>query len=562
MKVQFLIFLICSLSLFAQSNNSYLLKHGDITLPINNNGVIADVIVDSLYLGMTYNGNVILYSGGFMLSGYNNDSLWANGVASASRIQDYSPGSYLHSEHDDLANLYILKSGDIDFGDSWQNWKDAVKLGADYYDGNNDGIYNPLDLNGNNKWDYGEDRPDLLGEETIWCIYKDDVPNALRRFTVSPKGIEIQQTVFSTLIPNIIFIRYRIINSGLVSETLDSVYFSIFSDPDIGGYLDDLVGCDSTINAGFGYQNTPDRVFGNSAPTFLTSFVQGPYSYIPGKTFKDNNANGVFDEGDESLSTANAINGVVKGISIKEGAITLPITSLSPTHFGDIGSDSDTHFEIRNTQLGLWKSGELINPCDWKYGEVFNEDCNNINGLFPYSGNPIIPQGWINNQPMDQRFMINTGPFQLAKGEPIDIVVAYVVGYNENSSLSSLQNAKVRTTDMLPYFENNQFEIILADTIDITEKPVELFGLKQNYPNPFNSTTNIKYAIPHRKMAENVSIKIYNLLGEVVATLVDEVQSSGIYSINFSSENLTSGLYIISLTNLEYSDSKKLMVLK
>ena len=328
MKIQFLIFLISSITLFAQTNSSYILEHGNITLPISNSGKLSDVkVADSIH-AMQLNNKTILYAGGFLLSGYANDTLWANGVASASRIEDYTPGSYKYSEHDNLANLYVIKSSDIDFGESWQNWKDAVKLGADYYDGNNDGIYNPVDLNRNNKWYYGEDRPDLLGEETIWCVYKDAVPSALRRYSVSPKGIEIKQTVFTTLIPNIVFIRYRIENSGSVSKTLDSLYFSIFSDADIGNCYDDLVGCDTTINAGYTYQNIPDEIFGESAPTFSASLVQGPQSFIPNKTYKDNNANGVFDDGDEAIAFANASNGVVKGISITEGATNLPITSF------------------------------------------------------------------------------------------------------------------------------------------------------------------------------------------------------------------------------------------
>ncbi len=562
MRVLFIIFLFYSFTQFAQNPTSYILKHKSITLPINNSGIIAAVKVDTNSSGIKFNGNNVLFSGGFLLSGYVNDLLWANGVASASRIEDYIPGSYKYSEYDNLANLFILKSSDKDFGESWQNWKDAVKLGADFYDGNKDGIYNPIDLNNNNKWDYGEDRPDLLGKETVWCVYKDAVPSALRRFSVSPKGIEIQQTVYSTLIPNIIFIRYRIINSGLVSGTHDSVYFSIYADADIGNYNDDLVGCDTTINAGFTYQNTPDEIFGESAPTFLASFVQGPQAFIPNETYKDNNANGIFDDGDESITTASAVNGVVKGISITKGATNLSMSSFYQNILSDIGSDAETHIEQRNNQLGLSKSGQIINPCNWKFGEIFNEDCTKINELFPYSGDPIIPQGWINNYPLDQKMIVNSGPFQLEKEKPIDIVVAYLVGYNATSSLSSLQNAKQRTIDMLPYFQNNQFEIIIADTTNIKHEPVGQFGLKQNYPNPFNSTTIINYAIPYRKTSEKVSIKVYNVLGEVVATLVDKVQPSGIYTVSFSSNNLTTGVYIISLTNLEYSDNKKIMVLK
>ena len=150
MKFQFLIYLLFSFSIFAQSNTSYILKHGDITLPIHNDGTLSHVrINDSTYF-MEYDKKNILFSGGFYLSGYSNNILWANGVASASRIEDYKPGSYTNSEYDNLANLYIIKNSDEDFGESWQNWKDAVKLGADYYDGN----YNASDGIGQNEYLY------------------------------------------------------------------------------------------------------------------------------------------------------------------------------------------------------------------------------------------------------------------------------------------------------------------------------------------------------------------------------------------------------------------------
>lgn len=563
MKTYLFIFLIYSLSLFAQNDTSYILKHFNISLPIQNNGELSYLKIDDSTFTMQYDNKTILFSGGFFLSGYSNKVLWANGVASATRIQDYLPGSYKYIEHDNLANLHIVKKTDKVFSESWQNWKDAVKLGADFHDGNKDGIYNPIDLNKNNKWDYNEDRPDLIGEETIWCIYKDAVPSSLRRYSISPKGIEVQQTIFTTRIKDIIFIRYRIENSGLVSNVFDSVYFSMFSDADIGDYNDDLIGCDTTINSGYTYQKEDDEIWGESAPTFLTSILQGPQTFIPGKTFIDNNKNEIFDDGDKSLTSAKIVNGFIKGTSIIDGAINLPMTSFYMSPISHTGTDPDTHFELRNNQLGLSKKGESISPCDWSFGKVFNEDCNSINGLFTYSGDPLIPNGWINIEQNDQRMMVNTGPFQLNKNQPIDIIVAYVVGYNDISSFSSLQNAKQKTNDMLLYFLNNQLDIIdIGDTVAISTEPKNLFGLKQNYPNPFNSTTRISYAIPFRSKPVKVTVKVYNLLGEVVSVLVDEVKSNGIYTVDFSSGNLPSGIYIISLLNLEYTDTKKMIVLK
>ncbi|MBU1115448.1 MAG: T9SS type A sorting domain-containing protein [Bacteroidetes bacterium] len=564
MQKYLFILLFVSFNLFAQVDTVYYLNHGDIIFPIRNNGILADAAINDSMRGMYYNNKRILFSSGFYLSGYNNNKLWANGVASAARNEDYLPGSYKHPELNDLATIYVVRLADTPFGESWQNWKNAVKLGADFHDGDNDGVYNPIDRNGNNKWDYNEDRPDLIGNETVWCVYRDAVPGIRRRITGNPLGIDIQQTVFTTVFKNVIFVRYRIENTGIVTNLLDSVYFGTFSDPDIGDYNDDLLGCDTTLNAAFAYQNSPDKIWGKSAPTMLISILQGPAAFIPNVTFNDLNDNGIFDESDVSLSSAFEVNGFVKGTSEIKGAQNRNATSFKPYYLSHNGTSEPYVVEqYRNNMLGYLNTGEKINACDWQFGEVFNEDCNNINGLFPYSGDPVIPQGWINTVPNDVRMMLNTGPFQLKRNEPIDIIVAFVVGYNATSSLSSLQNAKKRLIDLSPYFYNNELDIIaIGDTTHLPPEPVYLFGLKQNFPNPFNSTTQIGYAIPYSENPQNVSIKVYNVLGQVVETLVNEVQSDGIYNIEFSSGDLPSGVYIIFLNHVGYSDTIKLMLLK
>lgn len=563
MKIYLSILLFVSTSLFAQVDTTYFLNFNDIILPIRNNGTLADAAINDTMRGMYYKNKGILFSGGFCLSGYNENKLWANGQVSATRNEDYLPGSYKHPELYKLAKLYTVKSIDPPFGESWTDWKDAVKLGADFHDGDKDGVYNPVDRNGNNKWDYNEDRPDLIGNETIWCVYSDGVPRLIRRLPSNPLGIDIQQTVFTSIFINIIFVRYRIENTGLITDLLDSVYFGAWSEPDIGDYNDDLLGCDTTLNAGFAYQNQPDDIWGDSAPTVLTAILQGPAAFIPNKTFSDLNGNGVFDESDISVSTASEVNGFVNGTKTIDGATNLKMSSFSPCYYTNTISAPDNVAEVRNYMLGLSKTGQKISACDWQYGTVFNEDCATINNLFPYSGNPIIPQGWVNSSPNDVRMMINTGPFKLEINKPIDIVVAYVVGYNETSSLSSLQNAKQRLIDSKPYFDNNEFDIIdIGDTSIICLKPIYQFGLKQNYPNPFNSNTSISYAIPYSDKPQNVTIKVYNLLGQVVETLVNEIKYNGIYEIEFSSGSLPSGIYFISLYNAGYKDTIKLMILK
>lgn len=90
------------------------------------------------------------------------------------------------------------------------------------------------------------------------------------------------------------------------------------------------------------------------------------------------------------------------------------------------------------------------------------------------------------------------------------------------------------------------------------EKPLN-FVLYQNYPNPFNSETTISYEIPARTY---VKLVIYNVLGQKVATLVDEIQEPGKYRIKFDANGLPSGVYIYRLEAGGYIEKKKMILIK
>ena len=91
-----------------------------------------------------------------------------------------------------------------------------------------------------------------------------------------------------------------------------------------------------------------------------------------------------------------------------------------------------------------------------------------------------------------------------------------------------------------------------------SEIPIENI-LSQNYPNPFNPVTTIAYEIQQTAF---VTLKVYDILGREVATLVNDEKSSGSYEIQFSAEELTSGIYFYQLKAGEYSETKKMILLK
>jgi len=85
------------------------------------------------------------------------------------------------------------------------------------------------------------------------------------------------------------------------------------------------------------------------------------------------------------------------------------------------------------------------------------------------------------------------------------------------------------------------------------------FSLRQNYPHPFKPTTNIEYTIPE---ASFVQIKVYDILGNEVATLVNEEQSAGTYRADFTAGNLASGFYVAQLRAGDYSKTIKMTLMK
>ncbi len=448
-----------------KNGDSYALSVNNIWMPMNNRGVVADVNINN-EKSAKFADNDFLFSGGFFLSGYANGQLWANAVASASLVENFVPGTVEGGQADPKAVMYVLKSEDPPFSDSWDDWKDAVDLGADFYDGNGDGVYNPVDLNGNGVWDPEEDKPDLIGDETVWCVYNDGQPLAQRtRYAgIRPMGIEVRQTVFGFAskgaIGNILFLRYRIKNTGLVADTLKDVYFGAWADPDLGDHMDDLVGVDTTLNAGFVYQATTDALYGPNPPCFMIDFFSGPKAYIPGVSYNDINGNGIYDGGDTDIDTAFSVRGQTLGITEYPGATNLGVASFVHYQQSDpVLGDPDTHFEARNYMLGFDKEGNPIDPCDWALGTVVDVNCEDVNNRFWYSGDPVgtdstSSSGWLNNTPTDQRQMQNTGPFELVKDEELEIVVAYIVGQG-SSPLNSVAVARKISGGAQFVFDNN-----------------------------------------------------------------------------------------------------------
>jgi len=88
---------------------------------------------------------------------------------------------------------------------------------------------------------------------------------------------------------------------------------------------------------------------------------------------------------------------------------------------------------------------------------------------------------------------------------------------------------------------------------------IKVFALNSNYPNPFNPTTQIGYQLPKNSF---VNLVVYNTVGQEVANLVNQHQSSGQYTVKFNAANLPSGVYIYKLQAGDFSSTKKMLLLQ
>lgn len=546
-RIKNIIFIFILFSWLVYPQTQYCFFVNKINLPIDNKGIIGSVniqdpdpFIDGA--GGKFDESVFLFSSGFFLSGFENGKAFSNTVSEASI--DYQPGKVGSNPLDSLNNIYVVKNIDPPFSTSWQKWKDAVSLGADFYDGDADGIYNPKDKNFNGTWDLNEDMPPLIGDEIAWCIYNDGVPASLRRYGVEPIGIEIQQTLFASNnldLKNVIFIKYKITNTGLVDDVLDSVFFSSWDDTDIGEPINDLGGCDTMLNSVFTYNFNDDSFYGTNPPAVFTTVLQGPLS----------NTTNIND-------TAFIKNGVILGEQNIIGYKNLGIYSFTGYAKNAPTQHAPTSVEyVWNYIKALDGEGNALNPCDTGYGKVYgNVDCNNINPLFWFSGDPLTQNGWLDNLAMDDRKFSSIGPFILEKSKPIEIILALVVGRGIDE-LNSITAARENVQKVFNEYKTN-FESLTYSAPNPLD-PSNNYILYQNYPNPFNPFTNIRFEIVHDGF---VTLEIFDLLGQNVKTLLNLFMQADRYEIEFSGNGLSSGVYFYKLQVGDFVQIKKMILLR
>ncbi len=346
-----------------------------------------------------------------------------------------SDAAYFFNISPDLVNDQMLKAIQDQYKTDWKEW--PVDLGAPYVDVNGNGIYDPvpdsLGCPDETKGDY----PGLAdANQVIWMAVNDLVEAKVLNLSGSlPIGLEVHFTLWTykgTYNPlgDVVFKRIEIFNKS--GYQLDSMFISIISDPDLGDYSDDLVGCDSTKNIGFAYNSTDKDMeflkFGLKPAAVVYDLLQGPIV-----------------KSDNSQDTA------VFNLQRVYGYKNLPMTSFGYFSAGGALGDPplgviDFTLQWYNRMNGFAGTNDLRNPLPQifysgpKKGQVTK---------FPLSGNPVTDPhaqlGDIDGQgenlpPGDRRMYLNSGPFTMQPGDKQEVIVAIIGGLGKDH-LNSLQEA-------------------------------------------------------------------------------------------------------------------------
>lgn len=322
----------------------------------------------------------------------------------------------------------------------------------------------------------------------FWVI--NDNGNIHGRTGGTPMGVQVNCLAFAyqtaDALNDMTFYTFEIIKKS--PNPLFETYMGVFVDPDMGDYSDDMVGCDTTREMGYIYnQNAVDLQYGANPPILGIDYFEGP-----------------LDDNGNQLGLSSFVFFINSGPTIQQ--------------------DPDDAPEFRNFQTGKWKDGSPIT-----FGG------NGVGGPSPtnycLSGNPNNPAEWSIAQTAqltgdDYRFVQNSGPFTLQPGDPQRISIGALTVFPDNyDGTPDIEKELGIADDLAQNLFDNNFDIIDgpdAPSLAIRELPNELVINLLNEPssNNFGESYNEPHALPDNGAAGNDSL--YRFQGYLVYQLKND----------------------------------------
>jgi hypothetical protein len=221
------------------------------------------------------------------------------------------------------------------------------------------------------------------------------------------------------------------------------------------------------------------------------------------------------------------------------------------------GADWDPRYIVTGNGGGTWTQGYLDATTDTTY----KVDVISLKGL-----DGKYKMAWINRDAPDPDFLYSSGYYtgSFSFTSPVALQGA---GINTNLSWGGSAGYRLTGSDScFAVFEGVAGANVYAvngcsgavTNIPTNEIPVR-YSLLQNYPNPFNPSTSIKFEIPKEGI---VKLVVYDILGKEVATLINDKKSAGSYIVDFNATGIASGVYFYKLITTEFTDIKKMTLIK
>ncbi|MCH7962836.1 MAG: T9SS type A sorting domain-containing protein [Bacteroidetes bacterium] len=286
----------------------------------------------------------------------------------------------------------------------WNEWR--AEDGAPYDDVDGNGTYYPnIDIPGIQS-----------AVQTIWFVANDLDPLFTRDFIGSdPLGVEMQATIWEYqdggFLDNVIFKSYKLINKSIFP--FEDMYISMWSDPDVGDFEDDFVGCDTLLNLGYAYNAYDFDAVYNPLPTPAVGFklLQGP-----------------------SDSTG----------------FNLPMTAFFYITERSMFERGSGQFDGRATQLYNFMTGRIGIT-----GQLFTDPITGQSTTYANSGDPLTGEGWIDGilqGPGQRKMGLSSGPFNMAIGDTQEIVIAEIAALGTDN-LDSFKKLKYYSIQIQNFYD-------------------------------------------------------------------------------------------------------------
>ncbi len=385
-----------------------------------------------------------------------------------------------------------MKQAVIDqYQQDWDEW--PVHLGAPYYDKDNDGVYTA-----------GVDEPGIAhADQVLWLVVNDyDRTKTTAMFGSEPIGFELQVTIWAyrdkeSRFGQSIFKSYKLINKS--NSTVEDMYITQWSDPDIGSAGDDYVGCDTVLSLGFAYNSNENDndydAYGLEPPAAGYVLLQGPMVVSPGDT--------AMYELNEVIDYRN-----------------LPMTSFGWFGAGSALDDPELGDYVSTLQyynmMRGYKPTEDAIPIPWTLGNVAGA----TETKYPLHGDPTIPgasevDGTANYfSAGDRRMCVSSGPFDFESGDTQEVMFALVGGHGDNYLLS-VSELKVNA-DLAIQIYNSKFT-------NISKAP----GSPVVTCRPFEKSLILEWGSDHESVGdiEGYSIAGYEFEGYNIYQLPDSIST-------------------------------------